>query len=247
MNDLQEVFQKYAAIVFFDTETTGLDAGTCQIIELAAIRIEQTGRNTLIMTANLDEFIRLPEGEKLPEQITKLTGITDEMLEQQGLDVADVAHDFEALLDNTTGPVLLVAHNAQFDLLFIREMFWKNVGNGEELFETADYLDTLTVYKDRRAYPNKLANAVTAYKLDDKVQNSHRALDDVAALFEVCRAMDDERADLLEYVNIFGYNPKYGVAGRRLDGVTYWPQHFNKFMQPPGYTLPALVKKGEKA
>ena len=40
MNNLREVFQKYAAVVFFDTETSGLDADTCQIIELAAIRIE---------------------------------------------------------------------------------------------------------------------------------------------------------------------------------------------------------------
>lgn len=244
MNNLREVFQKYAAVVFFDTETTGLDAKTCQIIELAAIRIEQTERGTLRMAASLDEFIRLPEGEKLPEQIAKLTGITDEMLEKQGLDEADVAHDFETLLDDAAGPVLLVAHNAQFDLLFTREMLWKYPGNGEELFEAADYLDTLTVYKDRRAYPHKLANAIVAYKLEDKVQNSHRAIDDVAALFEVCKAMDNERADLLEYVNIFGYNPKYGVNGFRLDGVTYWPQRFNKFMQSPSYTLPALAKGG---
>ena len=56
--------------------------------------------------------------------------------------------------------------------------------------------------------------------------------------------MDDERADLLEYVNIFGYNPKYGVGGPRIDGVTYWPQRFNKFMQSPSYTLPELAKGG---
>lgn len=138
--------------------------------------------------------------------------------------------------------MLLVAHNAQFDLLFCRAMIWRHVTDGEELFEGTDYLDSLTVYKDRRAYPHKLANAIVAYKLEDKVQNSHRAIDDVAALFEVCKAMDDERADLLEYVNIFGYNPKYGVSGFRLDGVTYWPQRFNKYMQSPGYTLPALAK-----
>ena len=233
MNNLREVFQKYAAVVFFDTETTGLDAKTCQIIELAAIRIEQTDRGTLRMAANLDEFIRLPEGEKLPEQITKLTGITDEMLEKEGLDEADVVSDFEKLLDDTAGPVLLAAHNAQFDLLFTQAMAGRYDRPLAELLARADYLDTLTVYKDRRAYPHKLANAIAAYKLEDKVQNSHRAIDDVAALFEVCKAMDDERADLLEYVNIFGYNPKYGVSGPRIDGVTYWPQRFNKFMQSP--------------
>ena len=99
MNNLREVFQKYAAVVFFDTETTGLDAKTCQIIELAAIRIEQTDRGTLRMAASLDEFIRLPEGEKIPEKISELTGITDEMLEKQGLDEDDVVCDFETLLE----------------------------------------------------------------------------------------------------------------------------------------------------
>ena len=78
MNNLREVFQKYAAVVFFDTETSGLDADTCQIIELAAIRIEQTGRGTLRVVKTFDDFIRLPEGEKLPEKITELTGITDD-------------------------------------------------------------------------------------------------------------------------------------------------------------------------
>lgn len=238
MNDLREVFQKYAAVVFFDTETSGLDADTCQIIELAAIRIEQTDRGTLRVAKTFDDFIRLPEGEKLPEKISELTGITDEMLEKEGLDENDAVYDFEELLDDTAGPVLLAAHNAQFDLQFVGSMAERYAQPCAELLARADYLDTLTVYKDRRPYP---------HKLEDKVQNSRRAIDDVAALFEVCRAMDDERADLLEYVNIFGYNPKYGVAGRRLAGVTYWPQRFNKFMQSPGYTLPALAKKGAKA
>lgn len=86
---------------------------------------------------------------------------------------------------------------------------------------TVDWLDSLTVYKDRRPYPHKLANAILAYGLEDKVQNSHRAIDDVLALFEVLKAMDAERDDLASYVNLFGYNPKYGVSGRRIVGVRY--------------------------
>ena len=240
MSNLADIFTKYKAVVFFDTETTGLDANACQIIELAAIRIEQTDRGTLRMADTADMFVKLPEGQRLPEKITELTGITDAILEAEGVSEADAAARFTDMLRD--GPVLLVAHNAQFDLLFCRAMLWRYPGDGEELLEAADYLDSLTVYKDRRAYPHKLANAIVAYQLEDKVKNSHRAIDDVAALFEVCKAMDDERADLLEYVNIFGYNPKYGVSGFRLDGVTYWPQRFNKYMQSPGYTLPALAK-----
>lgn len=243
MNNLREVFQKYAAVVFFDTETTGLDAESCQIIELAAIRIEQTGHGTLRVANSADVFIKLPDGQRIPEKIVELTGITDETLEAEGVTEADAAAIFTDLIRNDKGPVLLVAHNAQFDLLFVRAMLWRHAGDGEEMLEAADYLDSLTVYKDRRAYPHKLANAIVAYKLEDKVQNSHRAIDDVAALFEVCKAMDNERADLLSYVNVFGYNPKYGVSGYRLEGVSYWPQRFNKFMQSPSYTLPALNQR----
>lgn len=60
----------------------------------------------------------------------------------------------------------------------------------------------------------------------------------------VAASMDDEQANFLEYVNIFDYNPKYGVRGARIFGVTYWPQRFNKFMQLLSYTLPALAKGG---
>lgn len=169
MNNLREVFQKYAAVVFFDTETSGLDADTCQIIELAAIRIEQTDRGTLRVVKTFDDFIRLPEGEKLPEKITELTGITDEMLEKEGLDENDAVYDFEELLDDTAGPVLLAAHNAQFDLQFAGTMAERYAQPCAELLASADYLDTLTVYKDRRPYPHKLANAIAAYKLEDKV------------------------------------------------------------------------------
>ena len=243
MNNLSNIFEKYAAVVFFDTETTGLEAENCQIIELAAIRIEQTENGTLRMANDADWFVRLPDGQRIPEKITQLTGITDEDLGREGLTEAEAAEAFADIIRNDTGPVLLVAHNAQFDCLFVEAMFRRHSEEGLKRFRSADYLDSLSVYKDRRAYPHRLENAIKAYKLEDMVQNSHRAIDDVEALFEVCKAMNNERADLLNYVNLFGYNPRYGVSGRRIEGVTYWPQHFNNYMQAPNYTLPAFCKR----
>lgn len=175
----------------------------------------------------------------------ELTGITDERLAAEGIPEGNAAAAFANMI-YSSDRTLLVAHNAQFDLLLVREMlgrFTEFVEEGGDVLDFCDYLDSLTVYKDRRAYPHKLANAIAAYKLGDKVKNSHRAIDDVEALLEVCKAMDNERADLLSYVNVFGYNPKYGVTGDRLPRVTYWPQHFNDYMQSPYYTLPARVKR----
>lgn len=135
------------------------------------------------------------------------------------------------------GPTLMIAHNAQFDACFLRGLL-----RGQKVGRI-DWLDSLTVYKDRRAYPHKLANAIIAYDLTGKVQNSHRAIDDVLALFEVLKAMDDEREDLGSYVNLFGYNPKYGVSGRRIVGVRYEPQSFSKGLTRPEQTLPARVAR----
>jgi len=242
MNDLKTIFEKYATVVFFDTETTGLNADTCQIIELAASVVKKTD-NGYHVPRGADLLVKLPEGETLPEKIVELTGITDKYLRQNGWSEEYVANTFSDMIRNDDGPVLLVAHNAQFDLLFVRALLRRHNARGLELLEAADYLDSLTVYKDRRPYPHKLVNAIDDYGLRGKVKNSHRALDDVVALCEVVKAMDKERSDLLGYVNLFGYNPKYGVSGYEINGITYWPQRFHNFMQAPNYTLPVLAGK----
>ena len=232
---MRKLLQQFKKIVFFDTETTGLDPEKDQIIELAAALVTENG-----IELKIDAFCKLPEGEKIPEKIVELTHITDDMLADKGIDYREACRIFCNML-HSDSEVLLVAHNIQFDLLFILEMF-KRCGMVPKAPKLRA-LDSLTVYKDRAAYPHKLANAILTYKLEDKVQNSHRAIDDVAALFEVCKAMDAERSDLLSYVNVFGYNPKYGVSGKRIEKVAYWPQNFNKYMQAPSYTLPAKLRQ----
>ena len=211
MSNLSSLLDRYKALVIFDTETSGLNPGDDQIIELAALRVERTQAGALRIAGKMDTFIRLPEGERLPENIVTLTGITDRLLETEGVQSGTAVSRFLKLVK--PGPVLMVAHNAQFDACFLRELL-RGFKPGH-----LDWLDSLTVYKDRRPYPHKLANAILAYELEDKVQNSHRAIDDVLALFEVLKAMDEERDDLGSYVNLFGYNPKYGVSIHILTGA----------------------------
>lgn len=235
MSNLSSLLDRYKALVIFDTETSGLDPEDNQIIELAALRVERTTAGALRIAGKMDTFIKLPEGEQLPENIVTLTGITDRLLETEGVQSGTAVSRFLKLVK--PGPVLMIAHNAQFDACFLRELL-RGFKPGR-----LDWLDSLTVYKDRRPYPHKLANAILAYELEGKVQNSHRAIDDVLALFEVLKAMDEERDDLGSYVNLFGYNPKYGVSGRRITGVRYEPQGFNKSITRPEQTLPARMSR----
>lgn len=224
----------YKSIIIFDTETTGLDYKRNQIIELAAIKIRVLDNGRYRKEKELDLFCSLPEGQMIPPKIVELTGITDQMLKDDGISPNELAKEF---LDLVEGSTLLIAHNAQFDILFLLELL-----KGYDI-PKFDYLDTLTVYKDRRAYPHRLSNAIEAYGLQDKVVNSHRAIDDVIALWEVVKAMGRERRDLATYINIFGYNAKYGVQGFELPGIQYRPQGFNDFMVNESATLPALLRR----
>lgn len=241
-NNLSKVFQKYAAIVVIYTETSGLNSDLDQIIELAAIRVEQNADGHPVIKDRSDQFIKLRDGQMVPEKTAKRTGITDEMLATEGVHYYAAATHFSNMVNNAEGPVLLVSHGAQFDLSFLRKLVDFSKICMDRL-EATDYLDTITVFKDRRPYPHTLGDAIAAYKLQDKVQNCHRAIDAAEATLEVLLAMDNERADLLTYVNLFGYDPKYGVRGRRIDGVTYWPQHFHTFMVGPNDTLPVMRRR----
>lgn len=235
---LESLFKRYDSLIFFDTETTGFDGKENQIIELAAIRIDRGGGYR-----EADEFIKLPEGKRVPEKIVELTHITDSMLAEQGKAEIEVAEIFSGFMDGEKP--LLIAHNAQFDLNFAAWLFVKYRKQHPEWltrFNAADYLDTLTVYKDRAKYPHKLADAIQLYGLSDKVQNTHRAIDDVAALLEIARAMCVQRDDLLSYVNVFGFNKKYGISGNALKKITYHAQGFRNSIAPPEQTLPALAK-----
>lgn len=218
---LDSLFARYDQLVILDTETTGIDHKNDEIIELAALKLEKRGGEIVTM-ADMDVFIRLSPGRSLPPEITRLTGITPEMLETEGLSKDEAARRFVSMLSG--GKTLVVAYNAQFDLCFLF-YFLQRLGLAEKL-RGIEMLDALTVYKDRRDYPHKLANAIEAYALQG--QNSHRAIDDTAATAELLVALEQEQDDLARYINLFGYNPKYGVSGPRISSITYVPQPYRR-------------------
>lgn len=69
------------------------------------------------------------------------------------------------------------------------------------------------MYRDRRDYPHKLSDAITAYGLEDQAVNSHRAVDDARAAAVLLEAMAAERDDLDRYVDLFGYSPSTASPG----------------------------------
>ena len=215
------LFSKYDRLVLFDTETTGLQFARDEIIEFAAVVVERVN-GTPKVVQEYDELIALSPGGFVPPKIEQLTGITTQDLREKGLPKTRVARDVAEMIRGNT---LLLAYNAHFDLSFL---FYFLLRHGDAtVLKGKDKLDLYTVYRDRKPYPHKLCNAIEAYGLTGKVVNSHRAVDDVLATVAVMEEMEKEKDDLMCYVNLFGYNPKYGIDGKPIGSVTYKPQPYD--------------------
>ena len=214
-------------VIYFDTETSGLNCRNCKIIELAMLVVED-GK----IVEEYNEFIDI--GENLDDKIVELTGITNDILDEKGIYEDIVADD---LKEKLTPGTLMIAHNCQFDLSFVYNLLKRHFpDDADDIVSNLNWLDTLTVLKDRKKYPHKLIDAVDHYGIEEV--NFHRAIDDTKALYDVTQALINERNDLKEYINIFGYNPKYGVSGYEFSFIEYKKQFYNNFMVSPNQILP---------
>ena len=154
----------------------------------------------------------------MPPKIQELTGISTQDLRERGLPKTRVCRDIAEMIQGNT---LLLAYNAHFDLSFL---FYMLLRDGDPaVLKGKGKLDLLAVYRDRL----RLCSAIEGYGLSGKVVNSHRAVDDVLATVAVMEEMEKEKNDLGRYVNLFGYNPKYGIEGKPISSITYKPQPYN--------------------
>ena len=204
-------------VVYFDTETTGVNPEEDEIIELA-FEVYEDG----IKKYEYDKLLNSPC--EVPEKITEITGITTKMIREKGTSPGNALNNIISYLNK--GP-LMVAHNCQFDLNFLYQLLISEYSEEYVLniLKGCDWLDTLTVFKDRKSYPHKLKDMVEYYDVD--TSNFHRAGDDAGVLHECLLAMRCERNDLREYVNVFGYHPKHGVMGNAFDFITYKAQEYH--------------------
>lgn len=97
--------EEYVAV---DTETTGLDTRWCEIIEIAAVKVVSG-----VVSDVFQELVK-PDDYPIPEFITKLTGITNEMLED-ARSIQDVIVDYIEF----AGGDPVVGQNVSFDLRFL--------------------------------------------------------------------------------------------------------------------------------
>ncbi len=155
-----------------DIETTGLSFRTNKITELGAV-IYKNGE----VIEEFEHFVN-PE-MPIPEEVVEVTHITDEMVKDAPT-IEEILPKFLEFI----GDRVIVAHNADFDVGFIK---YYAEQLGYKLENT--YIDTLRLAKDLFPDYKKYKLGIIAEKLGIKVDVAHRALDDVITLVKVFKVM----------------------------------------------------------
>ena len=157
-----------------DIETTGFDPMFDEIIEVAGIKYR--GRNEV---GRFQSLVKPDDG--IPDYITALTGITNEMV-ADAPGIEDVLPRFLEFI----GEDIVVGHNVHFDVNFIYDY--------AEDFElkpfSNDLVDTLRL--SRRLYPELQSHKLSALAAHFGVEpdGEHRALADCVTTQKCLSAMD---------------------------------------------------------
>lgn len=195
----------------FDVETTGLKPGYDHIIEISALRYRDgapTESFSTLVCPPLTESYCLRDGKwglhsyYIPPDITKLTGITDDMVKEMPR-IEEVLPQFVQFV----GEDILVGHNVKFDVSFI-------LAAGVELLNPL--VDTMRIA--RRAFPQMAHHRLQDVAKACGVSNdkAHRALSD-------CRATGDSFLVMREM--LLYSDPKTGVVSDQPRKRAYKNQH----------------------
>lgn len=158
------------SFVVLDVETTGLSPVKDKIIEVGCILVENSKE-----TKRFSKLILIDE--MIPQKITGLTGITNEMLISQGESIENVLQELLLFI----GDFPIVCHNAAFDINFLQTALRK-----EKLQVLRNkVIDTLPIVRRKLdGLPNyKLPEVAKSFDMD--VSNTHRALSDCELLFRI--------------------------------------------------------------
>lgn len=151
-------------IVSIDIETTGLDSSKDVIIEIGAVKFKDHRIE--------DEFSSLINpGRHIPEFITQLTGISDEMV-RQAPRIQEVIDELEAFV----GDSIILGHNVRFDLGFLQK---------HKIFQFNEVIDTYELASVLLPTASRYNLGALGQLLAIPLPATHRALDDAMVTHRV--------------------------------------------------------------
>jgi DNA polymerase III epsilon subunit family exonuclease len=208
--DLATTALSDTTFVIVDLETTGASPKKgAAITEIGAVKV-RSGEHL----GNFESFVN--PLSPIPEYITQMTGITDLMLAKAPV----IDEILPAFLEfaGQHNEVIIVAHNAPFDLSFLKSAA-KELDITWPKYKT---LDTVTIARQvltKDEVPNCKLQTLAAY-FGTKAQPNHRALDDAMATTEILHA-------LLERLGSFDVNTveslmEFAKTAAHVQRQNYW-------------------------
>lgn len=167
---------KEDSYIVLDLETTGLSCAVHEIIEIAALCIVHDA-----VEAELSMLVQCQTS--LPENISKLTGITDEMLRKQGIPLHKALSQIISFVGNRS----IVCHNAAFDFGFLHAACQRM---GLSMFHNP-CIDTLTLSRHKvfDVEDYKLNTIANYFSMD--TSNHHRALADCYLTYGIYKKLNE--------------------------------------------------------
>ena len=197
VDDLQEIVtgsedrSLQDGYVVFDIETTGFSPVKNSIIEIGGVKVRDG-----VIVDRFSAFVnpKVP----IPFEIEKLTGINDDMV-LDAPPIEQVLPEFLVFCEDC----VLVAHNAGFDVGFIKEKA-SGLGIGADF----TYLDTLALARTLLPEQSKHTLDAVAKTLGVSLENHHRAVDDAECTAEIflhfVRMLEEKGIDRLSRINELG-------------------------------------------
>ena len=176
---IREILETQKEIVFFDTETTGLSTKTAKIIQFAGIKYKIIDKK-LVEDKILNMYIN--PGIHIPEKITEITGITDEMVKDAPFEKEAIEKSIKPFLGDE--PNLCGYNSNRYDIPLLTKTYEDN-GYYLIVNKRVDILDVARdITVDEKVENKKLSTICEHFGLDTGL-TFHDALDDVRATARV--------------------------------------------------------------
>ncbi|WP_297632931.1 3'-5' exonuclease [uncultured Clostridium sp.] len=183
-------------VVIFDVESTGIDVTEDEIIQIAAIKLNNDGKV-------IDTFERFLKNKKSVKKSELVHGFSDDFLSEHGEEKEIVLLDFLKFSENT----VIVGHNVQYDINILAselERLKLSKPNFKGIFDTLDIF--------RRFYPNAANHKLETLSniFDTENKPTHNAMDDILATGQLLKHAINEylRPTSLERIALMGIHLK---------------------------------------
>lgn len=205
-------------VCLIDFETTGLNPQIDRAIEVAAIRIDETGRK------DIGVVIRPNPVPELDPKITELTGITQADLEA-GVPSFKVFNRLREMVDRA----VIIGHNVPFDIGFLQVEFHRH----DHKLWAGDFICTralATFLGKGMPGINARKEPYTSYKLADvckalgfELEGAHRAMNDLEATEQALLALYPRA--LAEHRPIYNAMVRPGWVQEKIDAGRQAPEY----------------------